>query len=91
MVIGFSDKSRLITALLCTFLGFLGVHRFYIGKIGTGLLMFLIGFMGFVLSITLKMFYWYLFLPLSIWVAIDLITILLGKMKDINGNIIWKW
>lgn len=34
-----SDKSRLAAALLCWFIGFLGVHRFYVGKTGTGILM----------------------------------------------------
>ena len=34
-----SDKSRLAAALLCWFLGTLGIHRFYVGKIGTGVLM----------------------------------------------------
>jgi len=34
-----SDKSRLAAALLCWFLGFLGIHRFYVGKVGTGILM----------------------------------------------------
>lgn len=36
-----SGKSRLVTLLLCFFLGLLGVHRFYVGKIGTGILMIL--------------------------------------------------
>jgi TM2 domain-containing membrane protein YozV len=36
-----SPKSRLVALLLCFFLGFLGVHRFYVGKIGTGILMVL--------------------------------------------------
>lgn len=35
---GVSPKSRLVTFLLCTFLGALGVHRFYVGKVGTGIL-----------------------------------------------------
>lgn len=34
-----SVKSRLAAALLAWFLGVFGVHRFYVGKIGTGLLM----------------------------------------------------
>lgn len=34
-----SEKSRLAAALLCWFLGVFGVHRFYVGKIGTGVLM----------------------------------------------------
>lgn len=34
-----SPKSRLVALLLCFFLGGLGVHRFYVGKIGTGILM----------------------------------------------------
>ena len=32
------QKSWLATLLLCFFLGGLGVHRFYVGKIGTGIL-----------------------------------------------------
>lgn len=33
-----SEKSKVIARLLCFFLGRLGVHRFYVGKIGTGVL-----------------------------------------------------
>ena len=35
----YSSYSRLVAALLCWFLGIFGAHRFYVGKIGTGLLM----------------------------------------------------
>ena len=34
-----SPKSRLATTLFAFFLGELGIHRFYLGKIGTAILM----------------------------------------------------
>lgn len=34
-----SPKSRLAAALLAWFLGIFGIHRFYVGKVGTGILM----------------------------------------------------
>ncbi len=35
----YSSKSNLVSLLLCIFFGYLGIHRFYVGKVGTGLLM----------------------------------------------------
>jgi TM2 domain-containing membrane protein YozV len=42
-----SDKSRLVALVLCLLIGTFGVHRFYVGKIGTGVLqIFTLGGLG---------------------------------------------
>ena len=42
-----SEKKRLVAFLLCFFLGSLGVHRFYVGKVGSGVAMiFTLGGLG---------------------------------------------
>jgi len=33
-----SEKSRFVTLLFCAYFGFFGGHRFYVGKIGTGII-----------------------------------------------------
>lgn len=42
-----SSKSRTAAGLLCFFLGEFGIHRFYVGKVGTGILwLFTLGLFG---------------------------------------------
>lgn len=44
---GVSKKNKTVALLLCIFLGVFGVHRFYVGKVGTGILYLLTGgFLG---------------------------------------------
>ena len=51
-----SDKEWVVTLLLCFFLGIWGIHRFYVGKIGTGILMiFTLGGLGIWVLIDLIM------------------------------------
>ncbi|CEG28905.1 TM2 domain-containing protein [Bacillus sp. B-jedd] len=40
------NQRRIIALVLCFFLGALGAHRFYVGKVGTGILQ-LVTFGGF--------------------------------------------
>ncbi len=44
---GASSYNWIVTLLLCLIVGGLGIHRFYVGKIGTGLLyLFTFGLFG---------------------------------------------
>lgn len=51
-----SEKNFVATLLLCLLLGCLGIHRFYVGKIGTGILQIItIGGLGIWVLIDLIM------------------------------------
>ncbi|MDE7246173.1 MAG: NINE protein [Oscillospiraceae bacterium] len=67
-----SDKNKWAAFFLCLFLGGLGIHRFYTGKVGTGILWLLLFLLPFKL--------W------TVAVLVDLITIVMGKFRDKQGR-----
>ena len=70
------DKNQLVALLLAIFLGGLGIHRFYLGRIGTGIAQLLLLVFGFLL-VPLYI--------LAVWVLIDIILIALGELGPKNG------
>ncbi|WP_413154759.1 TM2 domain-containing protein [Bartonella sp. cb54] len=69
-----SGHSKLLLAVICLCFGTLGIHRFMVGKIGTGILMLILTITLFGVFIS-----W-------VWVFIDLILIISGNFTDKNGD-----
>ena len=102
-----SSKSRLATALLASFLGAFGAHRFYLHKMGTATLMLLLaifGIVSYVLSLAIlghSTFPIWVgivvlvglisLLAVAIWALVDFISVVSGRMKDKEGEPIKKW
>lgn len=74
-----SQKTILPAFLFCTFLGGLGIHRFYVGKIGSAIaqLILTLTIIGSIVTI--------------IWVLVDWIMILSGSFRDAEGLKLTKW
>lgn len=83
---GQSQQSKVTLAVVCFFLGGLGIHRFMVGKVGTGIALLLINIISL---ITIPLFGFGLlgiFLIVTPWVLIDLIVILTGNFRDKDGH-----
>ena len=76
---GVSKKSRLAALLLAFFLGGFGLHRFYVGKTGSGLaqLILTITIIGAIIT--------------GIWVFFDMLFILFGSFTDKEGKFLKNW
>lgn len=73
-----NGKSKLAAALLAFFLGNLGLHRFYLGYMTSGIVfvvLFLLGFITFGITTFIVL----------IWGLIDFIRILTGNLQPNNG------
>ena len=65
-----SSKSKLVAGLLALFVGHFGIHNFYLGHTGKGILQLLLSFTGIS----------------SIWALIEAIMIFTGSITDSDGN-----
>ena len=72
------QKSKVAAALLALFLGSLGVHRFYLGYTNTGIIMLLMGTVGWV-------FFALPVIAVGIWAFVNFVMILTGGLKDADG------
>ncbi|RAK65336.1 TM2 domain-containing protein [Hymenobacter jeollabukensis] len=72
-----SGKSQLTAALLCFFLGGLGVHRFYLGYTGRGILYIALAVTSFLIIPAIALF---------VLVIIDFVRILTGGLQPKNGS-----
>ena len=74
-----SDKSRGGLLIITILLGMFGIHRIYVGKIGTGVIMLLMTLSGFCAVISFA------------FVVIDIIAISCGLFRDSKGAEIKNW
>ncbi len=76
--IAYSERSRLAAGLLGVFLGGLGVHSFYLGKIGKGIIQIVVSLVTFGVG--------------SLWGLIEGIIIVAGgRWKDADGRQLRKY
>lgn len=98
----FSSKSRLTALLLGIVLGGLGIHNFYLGKIGRGILKIFLRFIGIIVfsigyfenfnynKIVFYIGLCMIFIPI-IWAFFEWIFIALGEAKDSEGLLVVNW
>jgi TM2 domain-containing membrane protein YozV len=78
------EKSTAVAYLLLIFLGHFGIHRFYVGKTGSGIFQLILGLTGAATA-------WLLigFIPLAVlwvWLLIDLF-ITAGMVREANDEL----
>lgn len=98
-----SNRKWLNTFLTCLFGGFLGLHRFYTGKIKEAVIALIIGVLGLVLTgiggaidqpdtheaaLALLIIGGIALVAVFVWELVDLILICLHKFKDGQGAIV---
>jgi TM2 domain-containing membrane protein YozV len=75
---GYSTRNRWVAGALAILLGYFGVHRFYMGFKGVGLLQALITILSF----------GFLGWAVAIWACIEGILCFCGTMRDVDGRLL---
>ena len=79
-----SDKKKIVAVLLSFFMGTLGIHRFYLGRAGSGAAMLVMSILGW---LTTGIFVGFILVAIvGIWDVIDFFRILFNGMSDAQGR-----
>lgn len=76
-----SNKKKWIAAVLCMFLGMLGIHRFYLGRNASGAVMLVVWLLGLMIPYLGLM----ILFAEAIFVIIDFVRVLADGLKDEKG------
>jgi len=74
-------KSQIIALILFVLFGYLGIHRFYLGHLSSGLLMLLL-----CCTLILPIINLFTGIALLVWWVLDLIKLVTGDLKPANGE-----
>ena len=94
-----AEKKILPAFLLCLFVGYLGAHHFYSGKVGTGILL-LFSWILFIFTTVvgarsdtpgIHVLWAVSGIGFRIWLLIDFIMIIVGSFTDGDGARITQW
>ena len=82
----FSNKNASVAEILCLTFGFLGLHRLYLGKYLSGLIMFIWGTIDIVFNYFSFKYSFFLTLLQYFWIIIDLFLSYYGMILDGKGK-----
>jgi TM2 domain-containing membrane protein YozV len=85
-----SPKSRLAVALLAIFLGFFGVHRFYLDKSASAVIMLVLGIAGWCTMWLLGAGLLFL-IAVYLWALVDFVVTITGRMQDGAERAVKNW
>lgn len=77
--LGTSSKNKIVAGLLAIFLGYLGIHRFYLGYNKIGIIQLVLGLAG-IITCGLTT------IGASIWAIVDAVLIFTDKLPDFDGQ-----
>lgn len=98
-VVEVSEKHRIVALLLLIFFGYLGVHKFYLGRKKAGIFQIFMMVLGYVFMFIYEKNYNNVYMALTLIciglfmliLTVDFFKILFGTIKDGNGNRVKKW
>ncbi|MDP9729384.1 TM2 domain-containing protein (plasmid) [Alicyclobacillus sp. TC] len=80
-------KNMVLAYVLWFFLGSLGIHRFYLGRIGTGIVQLILGVIGWATAVFVVG--WFFLGVLYLWLLVDLFLIPGMARRSLGSDVLY--